>query len=71
MNSWEQGQLVKVGFMKDLEVVRVRKGHGDYILRKGGGYYHFMPHQGIRKIMGIDKICQALGCSFEEFKGSR
>lgn len=51
-DNWNAGQVVKVGFMAGLVVVKKIPTPGDflpdaYLLEKSGRYYRFTPYNGI------------------------
>lgn len=54
--SWEVGEIVKVGFLKNLMVVKKEPTPGDYmpdayiLVARSGAQYRFVPHNGIERI---------------------
>lgn len=53
--TWEIGQIVKVGFMAGLKVIEKVATPGDwkpdaYILERNGKRYEFVPHNGLTAI---------------------
>lgn len=59
--KWEVGQLVKVGFMKDLKVIAIIPTPGDYapdqymLESESGNIYTFTPHKGIELTANLTK----------------
>jgi hypothetical protein len=63
--QWEIGQLVKVGFVNNLEVLKKIPTPGDwlpdkYLLANRNGredrYYFFTPHNGLERISTADAL---------------
>lgn len=54
--SWEIGEIVNVGFLRGLMVVRKEPTPGDYapdayhLVARDGRKYRFVPHLGIERI---------------------
>lgn len=61
--SWNIGDKVKVGFMRDLEVVATKPTPGDYapdayLLERNSKYYEFVPHNGLRSLPDFKGIIE-------------
>ena len=75
--SWEKGQVVKVGFLAGLTVIAAVATPGDhapdaYVLLRGEQFYSFVPHQGLSKISAAEaREMVAEGKRQEELLASR
>lgn len=56
--NWEVGEIVNVGFLRGLMVVKKEPTPGDFapdayiLVAKGGARYRFVPHKGIERLHG-------------------
>ena len=54
--NWEVGEMVNVGFLKNLMVVKKEPTPGDYapdayiLVARNGVNYRFVPHKGIERL---------------------
>lgn len=54
--SWEVGDMVVIGFLKNLMIVKIEPTPGDYmpdayiLVSRKGVNYRFVPHNGITRI---------------------
>jgi len=52
---WQPGELVRVGFLRDLRVVEAiatprNYAPDQYVLYRAGVWYRFVPHRGIERM---------------------
>lgn len=64
--TWQDGDVVNVGFLKGLEVIKRIPTPGDYApdayalwQPSNGNFYRFVPHNGIARCATLAEACAA------------